>query len=52
LWSFGDLPDVLEHYVVYTGLCWHTDLASDIRPRGAHRLRWKLRRTLAACRFG
>ena len=51
LWSHGDLPDVLAHYVVYTGLCWHTDLASDIRPRGAHRLRWRLRPTLAACRF-
>jgi GR25 family glycosyltransferase involved in LPS biosynthesis len=48
LWSFGDLPDVLEHYVIDTGLCWQTDLASDVRPRGPHRLRWKLRRMFAA----
>ena len=51
LWSHGGLPDVLEHYVVYTGRCWQTDLASDIRPSGAHRLRWKLRRMFAARRF-
>jgi hypothetical protein len=47
-WSHGDLPKVLAHYVVYTGLCQATNLATDIRPHGVRRLLWKLRRVLTA----
>jgi hypothetical protein len=45
-WSHAELPSVLAHYVVDTGLCWQTNLATDIRPRGMRRLGWKLRRVL------